>query len=218
MFHLPRLFQFSLLLHFTHHINVHFLAKDYVAFLMMALFAASNGWCSTLAMIYGPQQVWSRVQVETFVDWHDTFGFERCSTLMSSIEQGLSWSSASSSASSQAVLVVKCWQIASTSSDPIQRVSPFWFAHFALCLVGTQKRPVRSGSVMALLTQLGVHWREDGCDGVVRDPKSWMETGNWWKLYFYHLYGSLWFVSSTFDHFWSIHFVRRCCSLRPVSA
>lgn len=31
--------------------------QDYLSFLTMALFAASNGWCSTLAMIYGPQQV-----------------------------------------------------------------------------------------------------------------------------------------------------------------
>ena len=31
--------------------------QDYASFLAMALFAASNGWCSTLAMIYGPQQV-----------------------------------------------------------------------------------------------------------------------------------------------------------------
>ncbi|CAK9078107.1 unnamed protein product [Durusdinium trenchii] len=31
--------------------------QDYLAFATMALFAASNGWCSTLSMIYGPQQV-----------------------------------------------------------------------------------------------------------------------------------------------------------------
>ncbi|CAJ1431142.1 unnamed protein product [Effrenium voratum] len=31
--------------------------QDYLAFLTMALFAASNGWCSTLAMMYGPSQV-----------------------------------------------------------------------------------------------------------------------------------------------------------------
>eukprot|EP00490_Sorites_sp_Unknown_P012485 CAMPEP_0114688832 /NCGR_PEP_ID=MMETSP0191-20121206/63893_1 /TAXON_ID=126664 /ORGANISM="Sorites sp." /LENGTH=416 /DNA_ID=CAMNT_0001976751 /DNA_START=32 /DNA_END=1284 /DNA_ORIENTATION=- len=31
--------------------------QDYLSFLTMALFAASNGWCSTLSMIYGPQQV-----------------------------------------------------------------------------------------------------------------------------------------------------------------
>lgn len=32
-------------------------SQDIVAFLAMALFAASNGWCATLAMMYGPQQV-----------------------------------------------------------------------------------------------------------------------------------------------------------------
>lgn len=35
---------------------IRFSLKDYASFLAMALFAASNGWCSTLAMIYGPQQ------------------------------------------------------------------------------------------------------------------------------------------------------------------
>lgn len=32
-------------------------SQDYVAFTIMALFAVSNGWCSTNAMIHGPQQV-----------------------------------------------------------------------------------------------------------------------------------------------------------------
>ncbi|CAE7361445.1 ENT3 [Symbiodinium sp. CCMP2456] len=31
--------------------------QDLLAFAVMALFALTNGWCSTLAMIYGPQQV-----------------------------------------------------------------------------------------------------------------------------------------------------------------
>ena len=30
--------------------------QDLLAFAVMALFALTNGWCSTLAMIYGPQQ------------------------------------------------------------------------------------------------------------------------------------------------------------------